>query len=324
MGPRRSRTKANVAVRPGPGRPTGADDEQGGPGNPGAAGEADAEASAGAAGNPGAAGDAEAARPAEAAASRVGRGFSMADLVERTGIPVATIHHYRHLGLLPPALEVARNRFVYDERHLYVLLVIRRLRERRLSLDAIADVLPDVLDRGRPLHPDQWDDATRELLPPPLDDVATRLLAVATEAFAHRGYDAVSLSDVAAAAGLSKSAVYRHFPSKEELFLAAVSAAVAEVTAAFEERTGCSGRVSPDRAASELGEALEPYVPIFLDLFSGVLFRWPSRREDARQALGSLTVRIGQRVTGRGNDIERGARVIGRVLQRVVSGAFVS
>ncbi len=252
------------------------------------------------------------------------RGFSMADLVERTGIPVATIHHYRHLGLLPPALEVARNRFVYDERHLYVLLVIRRLRERRLSLDSIADVLPDVLERGRSFHPDQWDDDTRGLLLPPLDDVSTRLLAAATDAFAHRGYDAVSLADVSAAAGLSKSAVYRHFPSKEELFLAAVSAAVAEVAAAFEERTGCTGRVSPDRAASELGEALEPYVPIFLDLFSGVMFRWPSRRDDARQALGSLTARIGQRVTGRGDDIERGARVIGRVLQRVVAGAFAS
>ena len=58
-------------------------------------------------------------------------GFTVSVLAEKTGTPVPTIHHYRHLGLLPEATELASNRFLYDERHVEALIVIRLLRERR-------------------------------------------------------------------------------------------------------------------------------------------------------------------------------------------------
>ena len=46
------------------------------------------------------------------------------------------------------------------------------------------------------------------------------LLAAAGEVFADRGFHAATLDDVAAAAGFSKGAVYFHFKSKEDLYLA--------------------------------------------------------------------------------------------------------
>lgn len=46
------------------------------------------------------------------------------------------------------------------------------------------------------------------------------LLRAAAGAFASRGYDGSSIDAIAASVGLSKGAVYAHFPSKLELYLA--------------------------------------------------------------------------------------------------------
>lgn len=43
-------------------------------------------------------------------------------------------------------------------------------------------------------------------------------MAAAKDAFAERGFAATSMEDVAAAAGVSRLIVYRHFESKEELY----------------------------------------------------------------------------------------------------------
>lgn len=47
----------------------------------------------------------------------------------------------------------------------------------------------------------------------------TKLLGVARDLFARQGYAATSLDMVAAAAGVTKGALYHHFPSKRDLFL---------------------------------------------------------------------------------------------------------
>ncbi len=64
----------------------------------------------------------------------------------------------------------------------------------------------------------------------PLSKVATRprrdpvrreaILHAAAEVFAHAGYAATSVDDIAAAAGITKLIVYRHFEAKETLYRA--------------------------------------------------------------------------------------------------------
>ena len=46
------------------------------------------------------------------------------------------------------------------------------------------------------------------------------LLSAAERVFAHRGYEKAQLEEIAQASGFSKGALYAHFKSKEDLFLA--------------------------------------------------------------------------------------------------------
>jgi len=51
-------------------------------------------------------------------------------------------------------------------------------------------------------------------------ETQSRLLDAAEEVFVREGYEAAQLDEIAARAGRSKGAVYTHFTSKEDLFLA--------------------------------------------------------------------------------------------------------
>jgi AcrR family transcriptional regulator len=60
------------------------------------------------------------------------------------------------------------------------------------------------------------------------------LLHAAERVFADRGFDQARLEDIARATGVTKAIVYRHFPSKEELFLAVVQEACGRLEAAID------------------------------------------------------------------------------------------
>ena len=49
------------------------------------------------------------------------------------------------------------------------------------------------------------------------DTKRPRIIRAATTLFAKRGVDATSMRDIAEAAGVREAAIYRHFPSKEEM-----------------------------------------------------------------------------------------------------------
>ena len=160
-------------------------------------------------------------------------------LAEKTGTPVPTIHHYRHLGLLPEVTELASNRFLYDERHVEALNVIRLLREQ--TEPAARDdprELPELLafDREGESSPETWDeviDAYLERSGPAV--VSARLVAAAREAFAQHGYAGVNVADICSAADVAKGTFYRYFDSKEAIFLAAARSTVEAVGEKLDE-----------------------------------------------------------------------------------------
>jgi AcrR family transcriptional regulator len=243
--------------------------------------------------------------------------FSIAELVRRTGTHPATIHHYRRLGLLPPPKRVASNRFLYDERHVQALRLIRSLRDRRaLSLTVIRRVLPDLMALGdeEAFRPDMWDEAVgrrKGRRPPP----AARLMSAAMDAFARRGFADVNVDEICRAAGIAKGSFYRHHRSKEDLFFAAVEAAAEEAIQAF-DRAMAEGAPAGG-AAEALGRAIEPRVTIFLELLTKASQRRPGYGTVARRVLGSLARRVGERVDAE-EPSAAGAAVIGSAVSRAL------
>ena len=71
-------------------------------------------------------------------------------------------------------------------------------------------------------------------LTPKAEATRARLLEVAAEVFVERGYAAVSLRDIAVAAGLTKGAIYGHFRSKGQLLVEVIRAQLAERDAQFD------------------------------------------------------------------------------------------
>jgi AcrR family transcriptional regulator len=78
-----------------------------------------------------------------------------------------------------------------------------------------------------------------------------RLLVAAARVFAERGFQAASVDEVAQAAGFTKGAVYAHFESKEELFLAMLDARFAEQLE--QARSVFANHADPRAQAEEAG-----------------------------------------------------------------------
>lgn len=68
------------------------------------------------------------------------------------------------------------------------------------------------------------------------------LVDVAVTVFTERGYDGTSMGDLAAASGLSKSSLYHHIPSKEQLLRLALERAVDPLFAVTAEPGASTGR----------------------------------------------------------------------------------
>ncbi|TCN30681.1 TetR family transcriptional regulator [Kribbella orskensis] len=65
-----------------------------------------------------------------------------------------------------------------------------------------------------------------------------QILAAATEAFVRSGFVATSLDDIAAAAGVTRAIVYRHFDSKNELYQSVLDRMCARLEAHVAEPVG--------------------------------------------------------------------------------------
>ena len=63
-----------------------------------------------------------------------------------------------------------------------------------------------------------------------------RIVAAALRLFAEHGFDAVTVEEIAVAAGISLSTLFRHVPGKDELLVDVVRTGRARIVANFERR----------------------------------------------------------------------------------------
>jgi AcrR family transcriptional regulator len=143
--------------------------------------------------------------------------------------------------------------------------------------------------RGRPPDPEGRERRREEIL-----DAAARV-------FAARGFAETEVQQVADALGVGKATVYRHFPTKESLFLAALDARMAALDAAMVRirsapgdpldaiRRGIRGYLAFFDARPETVELLVQERAAFRDRIRPTYFRWKDRcQEPWDRILGEL------------------------------------
>ncbi len=196
--------------------------------------------------------------------SAAGGPIPLGRLVALSGVPPSTVHHYRRLGLLPEPELTRPGRYVYSEVHLHALQLIRELREERaMGLGQIKAVLPDLMDGRRPLPPASPDCS---------EEPHKRLVDAAFKLFSEpKGYAAVTVSEIAATAGVAKGTVYRYFPSKEALFTAVVESLCQDTAERFAQAVAELGGPEglahdPGKTAVVFGRLIARAMPILLEL----------------------------------------------------------
>ncbi|WP_243074434.1 TetR/AcrR family transcriptional regulator [Microbacterium sp. SS28] len=108
------------------------------------------------------------------------------------------------------------------------------------------------------------------------------ILEVAVGLFNEQGYDATSVADLAARLGLTKSALYHHFASKEQLLAAALDEALGALEGVLTEPGATSGT-----PAERLDFVLRGAVHVLIDRLPSVtlLLRVRGNSETERDAL---------------------------------------
>lgn len=104
--------------------------------------------------------------------------------------------------------------------------------------------------------------------PEAAEETRARLLAAAAQAFAQTGYAAATLDDVARIAGLTKGAVYWHFKSKMDLFIALMDERIQRQLVAMPDLTA---------TASHAGDPVESLAAILTALLASIQAdpNWP-------------------------------------------------
>lgn len=148
------------------------------------------------------------------------------------------------------------------------------------------------------------------------------LLSAAEQAFAQVGYEKAQVEEIAAAAGFSKGALYAHFKSKEELFLALykvkTAANLAKLRHALDSAPTREGKIDAFRSfyvdlSKEKAWAL---ITLEVKLF---ITRYP----EVKERLGQIDEQVGDNIEGEltrlfGNSARAAGEALGGIFSALV------
>ncbi|MBP7736128.1 MAG: MerR family transcriptional regulator [Spirochaetes bacterium] len=134
--------------------------------------------------------------------------ITISELSRLCGIPTSTIRFYLREGLISPPQKKGKTRAYYNNGHIKQLKTLKQLRSKdKLSIEEIKrnhsislNTADSVIGQSQSL--DRKDD----------------IITAAIELFRSKGYDDISINDIAEKSSISKATFYKHFSDKEELF----------------------------------------------------------------------------------------------------------
>lgn len=102
----------------------------------------------------------------------------------------------------------------------------------------------------------------------PRDKRGQQLLDVAQQLFSDRGFKDTSMEDVARAAGVTRTVVYGHYPTKEAIFIACAHRARTDLEQRLGELIGAGA------SQMSMGEAVERVVDVFFQILEADPGHW--------------------------------------------------
>lgn len=100
------------------------------------------------------------------------------------------------------------------------------------------------------------------------EETRARILEASIKLFSNRGYNAASVDDICAEAGVSKGAFYHHFESKQALFLALLDSwlkTIDNAVAAAKDKTVPEAFMQITEAFPYIFESAGGHLPMFLE-----------------------------------------------------------
>ncbi|MBD7920189.1 TetR/AcrR family transcriptional regulator [Cellulomonas sp. Sa3CUA2] len=158
----------------------------------------------------------------------------------------------------------------------------------------------------------------------------SQLLTIALDLFATEGFHHVSMDDIAERAEVSKPVLYRHFPSKLDLYLAVVDEQGADLLAAVERavaplEAGPVARGEGRRVVAAVVEAYLAFVQVAGEsstlLFESDVTRDTQVRGRVEHAAGEVTRRIAEVLGGVTGRDRADADVLAAALVATAQGA---
>jgi AcrR family transcriptional regulator len=184
--------------------------------------------------------------------------------------------------------------------------------------------MPAPADRADQVGADRADRARRPVRGRPARYSREELLGLIVAVFNERGYEAASMADLAAATGLTKSAFYHHFTSKEELLEMAVDRALTALSVALDKVSQM-----PDGPVERLAQAIRLTTEILLDElpFVTLMLRIRGNTAIEREALARrrrIDARLAALVSAAADAGEIRADIDPRLVSRLLFGMINS
>lgn len=131
--------------------------------------------------------------------------LTISELSRITGVPASTIRFYLREGLISLPVKKGKTRAYYNDEHVNQLRKLKQLRSNnKLSIEEIK--------KNHSFASGQTESVAQQ------SDRKDDIIAAAIDLFRSKGYDDISINDIAGQASISKATFYRHFSDKEELF----------------------------------------------------------------------------------------------------------
>ncbi len=126
-----------------------------------------------------------------------------------------------------------------------------------------------------------------------VDDRRNELLRAALELIGTRPWDEVSMAEIARAASASKPLLYHYFPTKSDLYLAAVRAAAEELRHATTPASGLAPRVALEQALAAHVDWVDANSAPYRAVLQGGLSSDPDVQAIIEESRADVVARLG-------------------------------